>query len=140
MKALIVSRHRSTVDLLSSVLRDCGIEYEVKEHIANASELTGYDVVLGNIPLSLLIDSDVDLYIQVNLVLPKELRGKELTLEELKKYVSFIAVKRLYLERLLPPEHRQDKYYILRKIGSVKDLIKYLMNYDNLGGVYGRCY
>jgi len=90
LRAVIVSRHKSTQEFLSKILEKHGIPYDIVEHVDNPRILEGYYLVLGNIPLTLLLKTSVKYYIQVSLEIPKELRGKELGIEELVKYARFI--------------------------------------------------
>ena len=93
MTILIVSRHESTINLLSNIIKESygtKIRIEIKKSIQNPSELEGYSIILGNIPLSLLVKSKWTNYINVSLVLPPELRGKELDEKELIKYGNYI--------------------------------------------------
>jgi len=91
MKVLIVSRHPSTQKLLASILDKHGFEYDIVDHVDDVAILNKYDVIIGNVPLSLFVKATVQYYIQVNLEIPKELRGKELDVSELSKYVSYIV-------------------------------------------------
>lgn len=91
IKALIVSRHKATVQLLASLLKRHGIPYDVADHIDDPQVLKNYDIVLGNLPIIMFEKVQIPYYIQVSLDIPKELRGKELSADELKKYVRFVV-------------------------------------------------
>lgn len=95
MKILIVSRHQSTIDLLSFLIRESRIKatIEIKNSIIT-SDLEGYDLIMGNIPLSLLYHSKWKYYVNISLVLPSHLRGKELDKSELIQYGSVMLVKK----------------------------------------------
>ena len=94
MKALIVSRHKSTIELLSKLLGKHGIPFDVKDHV-DVRDLENYDIVVGNLPLTYIITSAIPYYIQVVLEVPRELRGKELGYDELMKYYRFLVYEHL---------------------------------------------
>jgi len=94
MKALIVSRHKSTIELLSRLLEKHSIEFDVKDHV-DVRDLENYDIVVGNLPLTYIITSAIPYYIQVVLEVPRELRGKELGYDELMKYCRFLVYEHL---------------------------------------------
>jgi len=94
VKALIVSRHKSTVEFLSKLLGRHSIEFDVRDHVS-VEDLKGYPLVLGNIPVSMIVESEVPFYIQVNLEIPRELRGKELSHEELSRHCKFVVFEHL---------------------------------------------
>ena len=94
MKAIIVSRHKSTQDLLSLILRRNGFQFDVLDHVSDPEVLDQYTIVLGNIPLSMFLRSKIGFYVAISLTIPKELRGKELGYKELLKYAEFVGFKK----------------------------------------------
>jgi len=95
IKALIVSRHKSTTELLKGLLEKHGIPYDVIDHIDDPNILKDYYIVLGNLPITIFEKVQVPYYIQVSLNIPKELRGKELGIEELKKYIRYVVFQHI---------------------------------------------
>ena len=96
MKVAIVSRHKSTVELVRERFRDV----EVFEHVSDIDALKGFDLVIGNLPLHMvaeLKEAGVR-YVMVSLELPRELRGRELNIEELRKFVKFVEVESLKIK------------------------------------------
>ncbi|MCD6450307.1 MAG: hypothetical protein J7L34_07360 [Thermotogaceae bacterium] len=99
MKAdLIVTRHQALLRLLQE-LRIVTNDTQVVTHIESA-EMLEDKVVVGNLPLNLAANCK-EVWSPV-LNVPKELRGKELSFEELKKY--FLGLARFKVEYLGPVE------------------------------------
>ena len=81
MEKLIVTRHKALVQVLKE---DFGIEGEVVEH-ATAEQLEGRDVV-GILPIYLA--SLTNTVTVLELSVPPELRGAELSVEDVRKYMG----------------------------------------------------
>jgi len=92
MRVAIVSRHKDTRFLLKTLFDPVHDKVDEIEHVDDPKQLDNYDVVAGNIPLSMFLRTRASNLILVSLNIPKELRGKELSLNELKKYAEFVAI------------------------------------------------
>jgi len=92
MRVAIVSRHKDTISLLKTMFDPAYDKIDVFEHIEDPKQLDNYDVIAGNIPLSMFLRTRATHLILVSLNVPKELKGKELSLNELKKYAEFVAI------------------------------------------------
>ena len=103
MKVAIVSRHKDTVKLLKCLFHPVHDKIDEIEHVEDPKQLDNYDVIAGNIPLSLFLRTEAKHLILVSLNIPRELRGKELSLNELKKYAEFVAIyKNMEFEKWYP--------------------------------------
>ena len=80
MENVIVTRHPALVEYL----RDLGVEAPMIQH-ATSKDVKGKHVY-GVLPLHLAVYAG--LITEIPLSLPVELRGKELTLEQVKKYAG----------------------------------------------------
>lgn len=96
MRVAIVSRHKSTIDFVKAMFRDV----TVLEHVNDIEELKDFDLIVGNLPLPMVaeIKRMGKRFVMVSLNIPKELRGKELTLEELHKFAELIEVEELKIK------------------------------------------
>jgi hypothetical protein len=81
MEKLIVTRHKALVQVLQE---DFGIEGEVVEH-ATAEMLDGRDVV-GILPIYLAARTNTVTVLE--LAVPPEMRGVELTVEDVRKFMG----------------------------------------------------
>jgi len=103
MRVAIVSRHKDTISLLKTMFDPVYDKIDVFEHIEDPEQLDNYDVIAGNIPLSMFLRTRATHLILVSLNIPRELRGKELSLNELKKYAEFVAIyKNMEFEKWYP--------------------------------------
>lgn len=122
-KVLIVSRHKSTIQLLKQILQPIDIDVDVVEHIDNPEILAKYPIVIGNLPLSMYArlpePKRPELFL-VSLEIPRELRGRELGIEELKKYVTITAVVHIAVAEGVVPI---DIFNI-----DIKELPKYVLS------------
>ena len=95
---LIISRHESTKKLLKSLLEKFAEKRDFIDHLEDEKKIALYDIIAGNIPLHIVLPNmryDT-LYIQVSLNIPRELRGQELDLEDLKKYMTLIGFIKVF--------------------------------------------
>ena len=98
MRVLIVSRHKSTQNLLKKLFSKYTNDIKIVDHLLSPSDIDS-DVIAGNIPISMFINSRARFYVSVSLELPRELRGKELDESELEKYLSFAVYEKIYTRR-----------------------------------------
>jgi len=98
---VVVSRHEGTIKLLKKHFPDA----EVIDHLNDVSEIPKGSLVIGNLPLPMIeeILKRGSRFVIVSLNIPRELRGKELTEEELKKFAEFIEVEDLKLKKFRLP-------------------------------------
>jgi len=96
---VVVSRHKGTIDYLKSKLGDV----QVIEHLTSVEQIPKNSVVIGNLPINMIeeVIKRGNEFILVTLDIPKELRGKDLDVNEVKKYVKFYKVKKLELEEVV---------------------------------------
>ena len=94
---IVVSRHRGTIEYVKMFFPDA----EVIEHLTDVNDIPRGSIVIGNLPITLInrILERGCRFIYVSLNIPKEMRGRELSIEELDKYIEFIEIKRLELEK-----------------------------------------
>jgi len=92
MRVAIVSRHKDTISMLKSQFDQVYDQIDVIEHLEDPKQLDGYDLLVGNIPLSMFLKTKTRCLILVSLNIPRELRGRELNHEELRKYAEFVVV------------------------------------------------
>ena len=94
-KVVIVSRHPATVNLLKSRFP----EAEVVSHMTE-DNIPENALVIGNLPIEMIakVLEKGNRFVSVVLNIPPEMRGKELSEEELKKFAKFVEVKKLELE------------------------------------------
>lgn len=86
MKKIVITRHKALVDfLLEKGIIENG-SYELHAH-ATKDMIEGKDVI-GVLPLGLAKYANT--VTSVNLILPPDMRGKELTLEDVRQYCSDI--------------------------------------------------
>jgi len=87
---LVVTRHRGLVDFL----REDGFleEIELTSHVRDPNILRGREV-WGNLPMHLAAYADK--VVCVDLDLPPEARGKDLTSDEVRKYCRSISTYRV---------------------------------------------
>jgi len=99
-KVYIVSRHASTVEVLRELFKDSNTEVIVRDHINDINEIEDNSIVIGNMPLELMSqlknNKNCTVFI-VSLNIPRELRGKELSKEELLKYMKIYEVTKIKL-------------------------------------------
>jgi putative CRISPR-associated protein (TIGR02620 family) len=100
MSTKIITRHRGAIAWLESK----GIKGEVIEQ-ASPSDFNEGDEIYGVMPIQLIaegIEKGCDMNIIVLPKIPREMRGKELTAEEMEELggVEVLKVKALKLERL----------------------------------------
>jgi putative CRISPR-associated protein (TIGR02620 family) len=100
MSVKIILRHRGAVEWLKSK----GIEGEVIEQVSPSNFQEG-DEIYGVMPIQLVaegIKRGCDINIIVLPKIPRELRGKELSAEEMEELggVEVLKVKKLEIERL----------------------------------------
>ncbi len=81
----LVTRHKALIELVS--LLNINIDHQLP-HLVNVDMITKNDCVYGNLPIELIakICEKEAKYFNFNLTIPYNLRGKELTLDELKNY------------------------------------------------------
>jgi len=93
MKTIIVSRHQSTVDWLMEVFPGSEVrshlspEYQERLRDWRVSEEESLQIV-GNLPFPMVMDILPEQYVHVQVTVPQELRGVELTPEQLSEYGS----------------------------------------------------
>lgn len=80
-RPLIVTRHAATVGWL----RARGIEGEVMTHVKSPEQVRGR-VVYGNLPMRLAAEAAYICAVEIDI--PAEMRGKELDIDALNKYVK----------------------------------------------------
>ena len=81
---LVVSRHKALVETLKEVAVGFDLSNaEVKEHVEE-KDVTG-KIIIGVLPLRLA--SKARRFFELSLAVPADMRGKELTKDELKKYM-----------------------------------------------------
>ena len=95
MKVVIVSRHEATVNYLKKRFPNA----DVISHMSDPSEYRNC-LIIGNLPINVIdtLLKNGNRFVMVSLDIPKELRGKELGEEELKRYAKFYEVRKLELE------------------------------------------
>jgi len=95
MKVVIVSRHEATVNYLKKRFPNA----DVISHMSDPSEYRNC-LIIGNLPINVIdtLLKNGNRFVMVSLDIPKELRGKELNEEELKKYMKLYEIKELKLE------------------------------------------
>jgi len=100
MKVYIVSRHPGTIEYLKRFYPDA----EVINHLKSPDDIPSGSLVIGNLPLTVVarLKERGVRYVQVNLEVPPELRGKELDVNELEKYVKLVEIKELKIEEFKP--------------------------------------
>lgn len=81
---VIVSRHEALVKWLEKQ----GISGEVVSHVANADQIRG-KVVVGNLPLGLAAEAK-EVW-SVDMEVPPERRGSEMTLEDMEAFGARLA-------------------------------------------------
>ena len=98
MRVVIVSRHPATVKYLKNIWP----EAEVVDHITDPGKYRNC-LLVGNLPLPMVAEllRNGNRFVMVSLNVPKELRGKELGEEELKKYVKLYEITRLELSEFV---------------------------------------
>ena len=98
MKVLIISGHDATIKYLSEIFGN--FEVRVIQHLSDLNEVNE-DIVVGNLPLPLIAEllKRGKRFIYVSLIIPAELRGKELNSEQVKEYIELYEIKNLELER-----------------------------------------
>lgn len=91
-----MSRHKGTIDYFREKLGDI----DVKEHVNSLEELIDYDVIIGNLPITAiaLLKEMGKRFILISLEVPRELRGKELSKEELEKYMKLVEIEELKIK------------------------------------------
>ena len=96
MRVAIVSRHESTIKFVKVMFKDA----TVFEHISDVDMLKDFDLIIGNLPLPLVakLKEMGKRFVMISLNIPRELRGKELTLDELKKYAEMIEIEELKIK------------------------------------------
>ena len=88
MKKLVISRHKAFVKLcLDKKLVKAG-EFEVISHISNPDMLDNRDIITSGLPLNLAARCNSITTIILNL--PVNLRGKELTIDTMIRYLGSI--------------------------------------------------
>ena len=98
MGTVIVSKHSATVKYLLNLFPDA----DVIDHIDSVSGIPSGATVIGNLPVSIidqLLKRGCTVYITVMHV-PRELRGKELTLEDVARYIEIYQVCDMTLSRV----------------------------------------
>ena len=95
MKVVIVSRHPGTINLLKSKFPDA----EIISHMTEDS-IPENALVIGNLPIEMVakVLEKGNRFVSVVLNIPPEMRGKELSEEELKKFAKFIEIKKIEIE------------------------------------------
>jgi len=98
MEVVIVSRHQGTIE----VLRQIFPEAQVVQHISNPREFKGA-LLIGNFPLEMIAElkKNGNRVIVVNLRVPPEMRGKELSKEEVQKFMKLLEVEELKLSEFI---------------------------------------
>jgi len=88
MKKLVISRHNAFLQYLlqKGIVREN--EYEVIPHISDSSLLKGKDIITSGLPLHLCSLANSVTIVTLNL--PQELRGKELSIQDMQKYCTGI--------------------------------------------------
>lgn len=92
----VISRHKSTIDyIIDRFGRNKDVV--ILEHLKDASEIPEGSEVFGNLPIEMiakLIERGCVFHV-VSLEIPKELRGKELGIDEIRKYAKIIRIDEL---------------------------------------------
>lgn len=84
MNALVVTRHIALLDYMrEKCLLPVGCGVDVISHVEDPKEIKDR-VVYGVLPYHLAVLTKT--YVNIGLNIPPEVRGKELTLEEIRKY------------------------------------------------------
>ncbi len=81
---VVVTRHKGLVTYLIEE-RLVSTDVEVLDHVDHPSQIKGKNVI-GILPLSLAIHANTVMDIPLNI--PKEMRGKELSAEEVRQYAG----------------------------------------------------
>lgn len=99
MRVLIVSRHKSTVELLMQMFQGRAESIRVTDHLNDISEINE-DLVVGNLPIEMIeqVLAAGKRFVLVSLNVPRELRGQELDIEQLKQYMKLKEIKELKIE------------------------------------------
>ena len=99
MRVLIVSRHKSTVELLTQMLSGKTESIRVTDHLSSIDEIQE-DIVIGNLPIEMIeqVLAAGKRFVLVSLNVPRELRGQELDIEQLKQYMKLKEIKELKIE------------------------------------------
>jgi len=98
MRVVIVSRHPATVKYLKNIWP----EAEVIDHLDDPRRFKNC-LLVGNLPLPMVAEllRNGNRFVMVTLNVPKELRGKELGEEELKKYMKLYEITKLELSEFV---------------------------------------
>ena len=97
---VIVSRHKSTVEYLKTIFGNA----EVVDHLTpeDIEKIKG-KIVVGNLPIDMIAEllKNGNRFVLVTLNVPRELRGKELSLKEVKKYCKLYEIVDLKLSEFV---------------------------------------
>ena len=99
MEVVIVSRHPATVNYLKTVFP----EAKVVSHISSIDEIPNGSLVIGNLPIHMIAEliKKGCRFVLVSLEIPRELRGKELSESELRKYMKLLEISKLELSEFI---------------------------------------
>ena len=94
MKAVIVSRHAAAIEFCREFCKAQDLkEVDVKDHIEK-QDIESYDIFIGILPIQYIFEIEKKGKAAFALILPsvpKELRGKELTIEQMKEFGARIV-------------------------------------------------
>ena len=99
MKVYLISRHKGTIEYFKERIPDI----EVIEHLDDINAIEDNSTIYGNLPINLiekLVNEKNCRFILVTLNVPKELRGQELTKEQLEKYMELYEFVCLRLRKV----------------------------------------
>lgn len=103
MTLYIVSRHPTTVDFLSEILGKWEDNIIVMDHLDSTDSIPLGAKVAGNLPLTMiaeLVNKRRCTFYYVSVEIQREMRGKELDFETLKKYAKIYKINRISLEQV----------------------------------------
>ena len=97
----IISRHKATIDYLIDKLgKDRDVV--ILEHLNSSDDIPAGVDVAGNLPVGLIAElvRKGCCFYYVSLKVPPELRGKELSREEVEKHISLLKINKLEVEEV----------------------------------------
>jgi len=99
----IISRHKATQEFLTELLGKWEDNVIILEHLDDIKQIPLMAKVAGNLPINMiaeLVNKRRCTFYYVSLEVPKELRGKELDFETLKKYAKIYKITHISLEQV----------------------------------------
>ncbi len=103
MTLFIISRHLATIDFLVEVLGKWEDNVVILEHLDDVNRIPMMAKVAGNLPIHMiadLVNKRRCTFYYVSIDVPKELRGKELDIEDLKKYAKIFEIKHISMRQV----------------------------------------